>query len=150
MQFYVLWHYQKGRMKTMKNKKRLFRLRTALLTVLTVALIASAAAFLGASAAESVSPSDVSGSDVTRHISETDVSPSDKSGMKKVLWSRLAGFFAPLFTSEAPQNLGDPVITMTTGKAVGEMLNLEITGIKLSMWTTATARLWLTARATAR
>ena len=114
----------------MKIKKRQLKLRTALLTVLTVALLASAAAFLGANAAESVSPSDVSKSDVpkgivTCHISQTDVSPSDDGTAKVTLWRRIAGFFAPLFTSEAPANLGAPAVTMVTGKGVGETLNIE-------------------------
>ncbi len=107
----------------MKNKiKRKFTLRTALMTAVTLALVASAAVFIGANAAENVTPSDVSptrppsghhagGKSVT--VTRTDVSYSDVSAK---------------LTYNAPEDLGDPVITMTTAKTEGETLNLAING----------------------
>ena len=73
----------------MKELKRKFTLRTALLTALTVTLITSAAVFIAVSAAESVTPSDVSPTSATadhtprqnpavpQNVSSSDVSPSD-------------------------------------------------------------------------
>ena len=73
----------------MKELKRKFTLRTAQLTALTVTLITSAAVFIAVSAAESVTPSDVSPTSATadhttrqrpavpQNVSSSDVSPSD-------------------------------------------------------------------------
>ncbi len=67
----------------MKELKRKFTLRTALTAALTLALVASATVFMAASAAENVTPSDVSGGDMPKssashtEMSLTDVSPTD-------------------------------------------------------------------------
>ena len=94
----------------MKELKRLFTLRTALLTAAVAALFASAAVLMAVSAADEVSPSDMSKSDVIDNKVITD------SGIE------------PILTNEPPENLGEPVITMTTAKAEGETMNLYIRG----------------------
>ena len=92
----------------MKKFKRKFTLRTALVTAATLALIASATVFMAVSAADEVSPSDVSPADSRSASVSVVVSPTQ--------------------TNEAPDSLGAPVITMTTAKSKGETLNLDITG----------------------
>ena len=92
----------------MKKLKRKFTLRTALVTAATLALISSAAVFMAVSAADEVSPGDVSPADSLR--------------------ASVSGVVSPTQTNEAPESLGDPVITMTTAKGEGETLNLDITG----------------------
>ena len=122
----------------MKELKRKFTLRTAQLTALTVTLITSAAVFIAVSAAESVTPSDVSPTSATadhtprqnpavpQNVSSSDVSPSDlpdedalPDGTETVRGHLV---LPPRTFDNAPDNLGDPVITMTTTKAVGEAL----------------------------
>ena len=94
------------------NLKRKFTLRTAMLIALSAALIASAAIFMGVNAAED----DVSSSDMS---SLTEVSSSSVLVTRDV---------KPITTNEAPDNLGEPVITMTTAKEIGEEFNLDISG----------------------
>lgn len=107
----------------MKNKiKRKFTLRTALMTTVTLALVASAAVFIGANAAENVTPSDVS---PTRPPS------SHHAGSKSVTVTRTDVSYSDVsakLTYNAPEDLGDPVITMTTSKGTGNAFDLEITG----------------------
>ncbi len=83
----------------MKKLKSRFRLRTLLLTAVTAALIVSSAAFAAVSAAENVTPSDITPSDAMVFTGE--VSQKD--------------------TAELPENLGDPVITMTTERIRGRV-----------------------------
>lgn len=113
----------------MKSKmKRKFTLRTGLLTALTVALIASAAVFIGASAAESVSPTDVvsASNTVPKHsvshsVKQSGVSPSDVSA-SDVQASIIVTREAEPDVKNEP-NLGAPAITMTTTIDVGTSLS---------------------------
>ena len=115
------------------NLKRRFSLRTALMASLTLALLVSATVFMTVSASDDVTPSDVSPTSqpTSQHmnrqaakISPTDVSASDGiMGVNNV---------SPIDTCSDPETLGEPVVTMTTAKAVGEslegMLSFEIAG----------------------
>ncbi|MGN0473794.1 MAG: leucine-rich repeat domain-containing protein [Acutalibacteraceae bacterium] len=85
------------------RKSRRFKLRAAFLSLLTIALLAATAAFIGTSAANAVSDSDLatSGSD----ISSTDITA---------------------LADEIPADLGEPKIVMTTSKAVGETLGFKL------------------------
>ncbi|MGN0474065.1 MAG: hypothetical protein ACI4IJ_03155 [Acutalibacteraceae bacterium] len=89
----------------MRKKYNKTKLRAALLSLLTIALLAATAAFIGTSAAEAVSDSDLaaSGSD----ISSTDITA---------------------LADEIPADLGEPKIVMTTSKAVGEKLLCDVFG----------------------
>ena len=89
----------------MNKQRRRFRLRTVLLTAVTAALIASSAAFAAVNASNSISPSDVSPTDSS---ASTVVSPGD--------------------TSVLPENLGDPVVVMTTEMPQYESFELGIVG----------------------
>ena len=105
------------------NLKRRFTLRTALTAAASFALVVSATVFMTASAADNVSPSDVS---PTSHptgyhsgahsasVSSTDVSASDEVVFTEDV--------TPKDTIVDPANLGEPVITMTTEKNDGEEL----------------------------
>ena len=91
--------------------KHRFTLRTAILTAVPVAMLASMTMFMAVSAADGVSPSDVSPSDYRKVVASGTVSPSQMN--------------------EPPENLGDPVVTMTTGMEIGEWLGLGIGGENL-------------------
>ena len=115
------------------NLKRRFSLRTALMASLTLALLVLATVFMTVSASDDVTPSDVSPTSASasyrigghsRKVSPTDVSASDGiMGVNNV---------SPIDTCSDPETLGEPVVTMTTAKAVGEslegMLSFEIAG----------------------
>ncbi|MDD6395014.1 MAG: hypothetical protein PUB37_02365, partial [Firmicutes bacterium] len=87
----------------MRKKYNKTKLRAALLSLLTITLLAATAAFIGTSAANAVSDSDLaaSGSD----ISSTDITA---------------------LPDEIPADLGEPKIVMTTSKAVGEKLLYDV------------------------
>ena len=87
----------------MRKKYNKTKLRAAFLSLLTIALLAATAAFIGTSAANAVSGSDLaaSGSD----ISST---------------------YITALADEIPADLGEPKIVMTTGKAVGETLSFSL------------------------
>ena len=88
----------------MRKKYNKIKLRAALLSLLTIALLAATAAFIGTSAANAVSDSDLaaSGSDLA---ALTDEIPK---------------------ANEIPADLGEPKIVMTTSKALGETLKFSL------------------------
>ena len=95
----------------MKKLKRRFRLRTVLLTAVTVALIASSAAFAVVSAAENVTP--------------TDATPPDSVVSEEI--SQSTEEISQIDTAEPPENLENPAVTMTTD-TLDEYLWLRIAG----------------------
>ena len=107
----------------MKHKQRKFTARTALLSALIVSLIASAAIFIGASAAEeTVSPTDTARSSVSRSdVTRSNVSRSD------VVEMTAAAQAEPKVMEEEPVT-GSLQIEMTTSKAAGETMSLTVLG----------------------
>ena len=87
----------------MRKKYNKTKLRAALLSLLTIALLAATAAFIGTSAAEAVSDSDLA-------ASSSDISSTDITALE----------------DEIPADLGEPKIVMTTSKAVGEKLSFSL------------------------
>ena len=98
----------------MKKLKRKFTLRTAVLTAATIALLVSATVFMAVGAEGEVTPSDVSPT----------APPSVHDGGGKTVSCSVS----PTEMLEPAQNLGEPVITMTTDLSIGESIHLGITG----------------------
>lgn len=100
----------------MKRKKNCISLRVVLLWLLSVTLLISAAAFLGASAEDIVSTTDLHRPQVSR----SDVSRSD---IRQMIASAQA---QPKEMYEIPDDLGNLQISFTSAKAAGETIRFVI------------------------